>query len=131
MKDAYYFKHDSNARHDPKIKALINKYGLEGYGRFWVIIEMLREASNYKLEDEQYIWDALAEQMKCNVIEVKEFVKDCTEVFKLFVQDDGFFYSASLLDRMIKLDEKRKKTKFAADYRHGNTTINKWDEYHA
>ena len=47
-KDAYYFKHDAHARHDPKIRALINKYGLDGYGKFWVIIEMLREETTYK-----------------------------------------------------------------------------------
>lgn len=128
MKDAYYFKHDSNARHDPKIKALINKYNIEGYGRFWVVIEMLREASNYKLEDKAYIWDALAEQMKCPVPQVKVFIKDCIEEFELFVQEDGFFYSASLLGRMTILNEIRSKRKFAADVRHGNQTKTKWDE---
>ena len=131
MKDAYYFKHDSNASHDPKIKALINQYGIEGYGRFWIIIEMLRESSGYKLENKQYIWDALAEQMKCPIPEMKKFIKDCSETFELLVQEDGFFYSNSLLERMVKLDDIRKKRKFAADYRHGNTTINKWDDYEA
>ena len=114
MKDAYYFKHDSNARNDPKIKALINKYGMEGYGRWWVIIEMFRESTGYKLEDEEYIWDALAEQMKCDVKGVKLFIKDCTEKFKLFVQEDGFFYSASFLKRMTELDEIRLKRRLAA-----------------
>ena len=117
MKDAYYFKHDSNARNDPKIKSLISKYGLEGYGRFWVVIEMLRESAHYKLEEEEYIWDALAEQMKCDVKEVKAFIKDCVEKFKLFIQEDGYFYSASLLERMIKLDEIREKRKRAAESR--------------
>lgn len=32
VKDCYYFPHDSNARSDPKIMALIQKYGIEGYG---------------------------------------------------------------------------------------------------
>ena len=112
-KDAYYFKHDTNARHDPKIKSLINKYGLEGYGRFWVIIEMLREAERYKLEDKKYIWEALAEQMKIDVKDVKQFIKDCVEDFELFIQEDGFFYSNSLLQRMIKLDEIREKRREA------------------
>lgn len=119
MKDAYYFKHDSNARNDPKIKALIHKYGIEGYGRFWIIIEMLRESSNYKLEDEVYMWDALAEQMKCSVDETKKFVEDCCEIFKLFIQADGFFYSMALTVRMEKLDEIRQKRKYAAEVRWG------------
>ena len=120
MKDAYYFKHDSNARHDPKIKSLIGKYGIEGYGRFWVIIEMLRESTGYKLEDEEYIWDALAQQLQCSVSDAKAFIKDCVEKFKLFVQEDGYFYSLSLLERMMKLDEIREKRKMAADKRWGN-----------
>lgn len=117
LKDAYYFKHDSNARNDPKIKALINKYGIEGYGRFWIVIEMLRESSNYKLEDEEYIWDALAEQMKCSVAEVKDFIDDCSKKFRLFNQENGFFYSEALLTRMAKLDEIRQKRKYAAEVR--------------
>lgn len=115
-KDAYYFKHDCNARHDPKTKALINKYGMAGYGRWWVILEMFREANGYKLEDEEYIWDALAEQMKCPVSEVRAFVKDCIEKYKLFVQEDGFFYSPSFLERMAKLDT-LKQIRSAAAYK--------------
>ncbi|MBV4438680.1 DUF4373 domain-containing protein [Clostridium tyrobutyricum] len=32
MKETYYFLHDYNARNDPKIPAMISKYGAEGYG---------------------------------------------------------------------------------------------------
>lgn len=117
MKDAYYFRHDSNARNDPKIKALISKYGVEGYGRFWIVIEMLREAAHYKLEDKEYVWDALAEQMKCPIKEARNFIQDCVKKFELLVQEDGYFYSPSLLLRMIKLDEIRDKRKAAAEKR--------------
>lgn len=86
---------------------------MNGYGRFWVIIEMLRESSTYKIEDEEYIWAALSEQFKCSIPEVKEFIKDCVEKYKLFIQEDGYFYSASLLLRMIKLDEIREKRRQA------------------
>ncbi len=113
-KDAYYFKHDSNARNDPKIKSLINKYGLEGYGRFWVVIEMLREAERYKLEDKKYIWEALAEQMKIEVKDTKQFIKDCVEEFELFEANDHCFYSVSLLKRMLELDTIREKRRDAA-----------------
>lgn len=113
-KDAYYFTHDANARHDPKIKSLINKYGIEGYGRFWVIIEMLREATRYKLEDKKYIWEALAEQMKIEVKETRQFIKDCCEEFELFTANGTSFYSESLLKRMQRLDEIKEKRRDAA-----------------
>ena len=46
-KDAYYFPHDSNARHDPKIVAMTAVYGMAGYGYYWAIIEILREQKDY------------------------------------------------------------------------------------
>ncbi|MDQ7860585.1 DUF4373 domain-containing protein [Peribacillus frigoritolerans] len=49
-KDAYYFTHDSNARHDPKVTAMRGVYGSEGYGWYWMLIEMLRESNDYKLD---------------------------------------------------------------------------------
>jgi hypothetical protein len=116
MKDAYYFKHDANARHDPKIEALIEKYGMEGYGRFWVVIEMLRCSAGYKIEDKAYVWLSLAGQMACSVDNAREFIRDCAEKFELFVQEDGFFYSASLLERMIQLDEIRRKRGVAGSW---------------
>ena len=37
----YYFSHDGNAAQDPKMQALISVYGMEGYGRYWRLIEMI------------------------------------------------------------------------------------------
>ncbi len=117
-KDPYYFTHDANASHDPKIQAMMKKYGVSGYGMFWIIIERLRNESGYKLSDRPYNWDALAMQMQCTSEHVKEFVKDCCEQFDLLVMDDGFFYSGSLLKRMIHLDSIREKRVRAAQSMH-------------
>ena len=38
-----YFKHMSNMRHNLKIKRLISKYGLEGYGLYNLILESITE----------------------------------------------------------------------------------------
>ena len=38
-KDTFYFSHDYNARNDEKIKRLIRKHGMQGYGVFWSIVE--------------------------------------------------------------------------------------------
>lgn len=43
MKKTYYFQHDYNARNDPKLQAVMIKYGLAGIGAFWCIVEMLYE----------------------------------------------------------------------------------------
>ena len=49
MKDAYYFSHDSNARNDQRLIKIRMKYGMEGYGVYFGIIEILREQENYAL----------------------------------------------------------------------------------
>lgn len=117
MKDAYYFSHDSNARHDPKILSLRTVYGSEGYGWYWIIVEMLREQEDYKLRIDKYIWNALAMQMQCDSNAAKQFASDCINEFGLFESDDEFFWSNSLLKRMNTKDEKSEKARKAAEAR--------------
>lgn len=109
VNDARYFKHDSNARRDPKIKSLLRAYGIEGYGRFWILLELLRESSGYRIEDKQYVFDALAEDFRCTPEEASRFVNDCSSKFLLLEKDNGYFYSHSFLKRMYSLDEIRQK----------------------
>lgn len=45
-KETFYFDHDYNARNDDKILELRSKYGAEGYGIFWMIIETMAENEN-------------------------------------------------------------------------------------
>ena len=104
MKDARYFTHDDNARNDPKMRALIKKYGMKGYGMFWVLIETMRETTGYKIQFKKYVLEALAEQMQCTTETVNAFIKDCIEEFELFIKQDSFFYSESLIIRMAKLE---------------------------
>jgi len=111
-KDSRYFKHDTNARHDPKIKSLINKTGIKGYGCYWIVIEMLRDSSGYKLEDKSFNWEILAEETKMTIDEARQFIKDCVDR-ELLVMDDGFFYSMSLISRMQDLDEMRRRNSVA------------------
>lgn len=49
-KEAYYFSHDANSRNDLKCVKLRQDLGMEGYGIFWAIIEILRESEGYKLK---------------------------------------------------------------------------------
>jgi hypothetical protein len=108
-KDAYYFSHDSNARSDPKIMALINNYGIEGYGRWWVVVEMLREQSDYRLKHCEWSTNALAMAMLCDTNSAEKFIHDCINRFELLESDDEHFWSNSLLRRMEMREEKRQK----------------------
>lgn len=120
MKDSIYFSHDAGARNDPKILAMRSVYGSEGYGWFWIIVEMMREQSDYRIALGKYTSNALAMQMQCTPDAAHKFVSDCIQEFGLFTSDGEFFWSESLLKRMEKKDEKRRKAQAAARARWGN-----------
>lgn len=116
--DTRYFTHDQNARHDPKIKAMTKKYGMEGYGRYWVIIEHMRETTGFKLIDKPYVKQALADEMCCSVDSLNTFIQDCVEEYELFSQGEGYIYSESLIERMSYLKTAIKKKQDAAYIMH-------------
>jgi len=118
IKDAYYFSHDANARHDPKIIKMISIYGMEGYGWYWVIIEMLREQDNYKLSiSDQTDIDVIVSQTNSDPEKIEKYIDDCVKIFKLFKKSKKYLWSASLLNRMNEMNEKREKGRKAANKR--------------
>ena len=120
VKDAFYFSHDSNARSDPKILALRSVYGMEGYGRFWVLVEMLREQPDYKLKLNGYSGKAIAMELQMDEDAAIKFVHDCIEEFELFETDGEYFWSNSLLRRMELRMKKSERARQAAAARWKN-----------
>ena len=121
-KEAYYFSHDSNARHDPKILAMRSLYGGEGYGWYWMIIEILREQPSYKHPIEGKYWgNALAMQLQCDRNAIEKFVHDCINEFELFSSDKKHFWSDSLNKRMKLMEDRSKNAKKAAKARWSNS----------
>src|SRR3990167_5227644 len=111
MKDAYYFSHDSNSRHDPKLTSFCSKYGIKGYAYFFMLIELLREQNNYRLPISLKPSITMLWQCYGDVITHDNFEKiycDMKEV-GLLIEDASFIYSQSLNERMAKLDESRAK----------------------
>ncbi len=106
-KEAYWFSHDSNSRHDEKIVALRMKHGWEGYGLYWAIIEKLRESPRYTLSTN---YNVIAYDLRTN----NEIIKSIITGFGLFIIDENSFYSESLINRMRVKDEKSKNGKKAA-----------------
>ena len=104
-KDAYYFSHDSNARNDQRLMKVRMKYGMEGYGIYFGIIEILRETEDYTLEYPDSI-ESIAYDLRVDFNLVEYIVND----FNLFIinEEKDIFYSNSLKRRMEKLDEKRR-----------------------
>jgi len=114
MKESFYFSHDSNARSDEKMIKLRSRHGAKGYGIFFMLIEMLREAKDYQMLMD---FEAIAYEIR----EDKEVIKDVVENYELFdillgKQNNfarNFFTSPSLTDRMLARDKIRKKRQVA------------------
>jgi len=75
---------------------------MEGYGIYFGIIEMLRDNSEYKLNLD---FDVIAYDLRADVKIVEKIVKD----YKLFEINETYFYSKSLRNRMLRMDEIREK----------------------
>ena len=112
-KDAYYFSHDSNAQHDPKILRMMKKRGWEAYGLYWGIVEKLREEDTHSLPTD---YETLAFAMRIE----SELIKDIVESYDLFVVEDGLFYNLRLNKSMQLVREKSQKAKESARKRWDN-----------
>lgn len=106
MKDTFYFSHDYNARQDVKIKKLIFKHGMCGYGVFWAIVEDLYNNANALPLD----YESIAYELRIDEEVVKSVIND----FDLFVVDGLEFGSKSIENRLNERNEKSKKARKSA-----------------
>ncbi len=91
-KDAFYFPHFCNARHDRKIRRLRKELGLEGYGIFFMLLETLREQTDYKYPLEDI--DLLSDEYGTSEAKLKTVLTK----YDLFQLDEkGMFFSSNLI----------------------------------
>ena len=105
-KETYYFSHDYNARNDPKIRKLISRHGITGYGIFWAIVEDLYQNANALPTD----YDLIAFDMRTECDIVKSIVND----FDLFVIEGDEFGSLAVERRLTERNEKSGKARESA-----------------
>ncbi len=111
-KDAFYFPHDSNAKDDPKVVMMIEQIGLESYGIFWVLVEILRDQPDFKYP--VALIPAVARRYNTTSEKVKAVIMN----YGLFqTDDDEFFFSQSLNNRMIPLMKKKEQGRLAVQKR--------------
>lgn len=108
-KDTFYFSHDYNARFDEKIKLLIRKHSMLGYGCYWAIIEDLYNNANALRTD----YDGIAFELRITTEQVKSIIND----FDLFVFDGDYFGSLSVERRLNERNEKSAKASQSANLR--------------
>ena len=115
-KDTFYFSHDYNSRADEKIKLLIRKHGILGYGTFWAIIEDLYNNANALRTD----YEGIAFDLRTDKNKVESIIND----FDLFIVENGSFSSKSVERRLNERYEKSNKAKQSAQSRWKNQPSN-------
>lgn len=110
VKNVFYFSHDSNARNDEKILMLRAEHGMEGYGVYWALVEMMFECEESKLSHNRI--KGLAVCLNIPSDKLKQMLNTCLEE-QLFCSDGEYFWSDSLLRRKQKLLDLKEKRAIA------------------
>ena len=120
-KEAFYFPHFCNARHDRKIRRLRRELGVEGYGIYFMLLETLREQQDlmYPMDD----LDLLSDEF--GVSEAKIRTTICN--YELFEVDlDQKFFSPKMLvylEPYFRMKEQRKMAGKASAEKRISTTV--------
>jgi len=101
-KDSYYFQHDFNARNDEKILELRSRFGAEGYGIFWMLVETMAENANGGVS--KSLMGGLSHGYGLPKEKLQKIVDCCVEV-GLFKLKKGNYLS----DRLLRYKEFRKE----------------------
>lgn len=91
-KEGYYFPHYSNARNDRKIKRLRKELGVEGYGIFMMLLEILRDQPDlrYPMSD----IDLLETEIGTSQAKIEAVIKG----YDLFNVSPDHFFSPKLIE---------------------------------
>jgi hypothetical protein len=105
--NADYFSHDNNMRNNRKVKALRNKFGLEGYATFNMFLEVLTESDGFKLKlSKDLDWELLAADFGIDTNTLREIIKYCENI-ELINNNSDIYFSNNLIERFSPLLEKR------------------------
>lgn len=99
-----YIPHPSNCRVSSLVLRLLSKEGAEGYGVYWMILEMLRDAPGYRIPYEP---DVIAYSLHLNDIAIVRNVCELADVFS--ISKDGELWSPWLQEAMEAYNEKKVK----------------------
>jgi len=111
-KDAFYFPHFANARHDRKIKRVTKELGIEGYGIYFMLLEVLREQQDFRYPISDI--DLLADEFGTSLAKVEVVLKK----YDLFQIDEcNNFFSIKQVYYLQPYLEKSNNARLAAQKR--------------
>lgn len=102
-----WFKHDSNANNDAKLKRVMLKYGMEGYGLYWFCLELIaqtveRHNLTFELEHDA---ELIAAATGIHFERVQELMADFVKL-GLFQNSDGIIFCLKMAARTDEYTQK-------------------------
>ena len=104
--NADWFSHDTDLRDNLKIKAVRAKYWLEGYAIFVMLLEVLADAENFILEENDFQVEMLAGDFRIDSAILAEMIEYIVNIW-LLQRENWKLFSKHLIERMEALLNKR------------------------
>lgn len=94
-----YFSHDSNAAQDIKCRRLLRRLGMEGYGRWWRLCELLAATDGHRLSIEtEEDAEIIAEELHLDGHqELMRYLQVLVDVGLIHMPGDGYVWSERML----------------------------------
>lgn len=107
-----WFKHVATARNDPAMRLLLAEFGFEGYGVYWMILEILSD--DLKWEEKEVASATMTAKQWCNSVKIspKKFQKIlvfCSENFGFCVKNNKKLITIECAKLLKYRDEYSKK----------------------
>jgi hypothetical protein len=112
----YYFSHDLHSRSDKEMLKLRMRFGMEGVGIYWCMVEMLHEEGGYLLRSE---YERIAFELQTN----SDTISAIVETLRLFKFDDEKLWSESALRRIDERNRKSEAARESISKRWRNTNV--------
>jgi len=108
-----YFPHDAGMRNHRKVKAIITRFGVNGYAYWSMLLEVLTATDNFTLSLKTDIdWELLSSDLHTSSDTLKEFIGYLITL-SLLQTENGLYWSDTLIERFSSLLNKRIRAKKA------------------
>ena len=104
--NADYFSHDNDARNHRKIKALRNKFGVTGYGFWFMLLEFLTYSDYNQFEFTDSEIELMAGDFGVSATEIHDMLSYCISL-DMITLENGVIRSKSLDERLECVYKKR------------------------
>ena len=118
MRGMFYFDHDDGAHCDTKIIRVKRKFGYQGYGVFWLVLEVLHQNEGFVTDD---ILDDVMYQERIDEEWFEQFIDFCVSI-DLFRRENGVLYSERMLTDIQAFKQLAEKRKAAINSRWNKRT---------